>query len=248
MNEVFKLIDINQNELINKQELKLGCRKLGLNPNDDEIDTLFNSFKENVGSNALTKEEFYDLINYKYRNDLVQPAMMLETLKDEIDILDFNKSGYLTKDQIRNLYGRMDLQISEAELEGFIEEIGDKDLEKVEEDTFVSFIIGKTEKFKNPFVGRAVVKLRGAYSPGLADLINSFNNMPENYFRSFTEDLYLEGEHRPCSQIEPKLSSSKLYYTNIFPRIKSGALKFKGKTPAISEVRQRPLTTRAIST
>lgn len=232
---MFKLIDINQNELINKQELKLGCRKLGLNPNDDEIDTLFNSFKESVGANALTKQEFYDLINYKYRNDLVQPAMMLETLQDEIDVLDFNKSGYLTKELIRNLYQRMELQISEAELEGFIEEIGDRELERVEEDTFVSFIVGKTQRFQNPFVGRAVVKLRGAYSPGLADLINSFNNMPENYFRSFTEDLFLEGENRPSSQIEPRMSSSKLYYTNIFPRIK-GSSKFRGKIPKVSEV------------
>lgn len=35
--DVFNLVDINQNGAINKQELKLGCKKLGLNLNDDEV-------------------------------------------------------------------------------------------------------------------------------------------------------------------------------------------------------------------
>lgn len=233
---VFKLIDINQNDLINKQELKLGCRKLGLNPNDEEIENLFNSFKEHNGSNALTKVEFKNLISYKYRNDLVKPAMMLESLKDEIEMLDVYKTGYLNREQIRNLYERMGLQISEAELDGYIEEIGDEETQRVEEDLFVRFVISNKQKFGNPQVGRAVVKLRGAYSPGLADLINSFNNMPENYFRCFTEDLFLKGENWPACQLEPKLAKSNVYYTNVFPPVKNGSSRLRRNKVQVSDV------------
>lgn len=77
-------MDINQNGSINKQELKLGCKKLGLNLNDEEVNQLFDSFKGDDGSQNLNKKEFAELIGYKFRNDLVKPAMVIDRLRTEI--------------------------------------------------------------------------------------------------------------------------------------------------------------------
>lgn len=77
-------MDINQNGSINKQELKLGCKKLGLNLNDEEVNQLFDSFKGDDGSQNLNKKEFAELIGYKFRNDLVKPATVIDRLRTEI--------------------------------------------------------------------------------------------------------------------------------------------------------------------
>lgn len=123
--DVFRLVDINQNGSINKQELKLGCKKLGLNLNDEEVAQLFDSFKGNDGSQNLSKQEFADLIGYKFRNDLVKPATVIDRLRTEIQAIDIDGSGTLNGDQIMNLYSRMGVEITESEVSDLIEEIGD---------------------------------------------------------------------------------------------------------------------------
>jgi hypothetical protein len=52
--------------------------------NDEEINNLFESFKHRDGAQTLNKQEFTDLIGYKFRNDLVKPATMIDRLKTEI--------------------------------------------------------------------------------------------------------------------------------------------------------------------
>lgn len=218
--QVFNLVDINQNGVINRQELKLGCKKLGLNMNDKEINDLFESFKHKDGAQTLNKQEFTDLIGYKFRNDLIKPATMMNKLKTEIGIIDVNGSGFLNVDQLDNLYKRMGLEASEEEIEGIIEEIGDQESGEVFEDKLLHAVIGKDQRFKNPEMNKAMIKLRGASSPSLGEFINSFANMPENFFLSFTDTLMLYGQNLPASVVAPKLSASGFYYTNLYPPLK----------------------------
>ena len=65
-----------------------------------------------------------------------------------------------------------------------------------------------------------MIKLRGAFSPNLGEFINSFANMPENYFLSFTESQLLLGENLPSSGLAPELAPTSFYYTNLFPPLK----------------------------
>jgi len=191
--QVFNLVDINQNQAINRQELKLGCKKLGLNLNDEEINGLFESFKHHDGAQTLNKQEFNDLIGYKFRNDLVKPATVIDRLKTEIQIVDVDSTGFLTEEQLKNLYQRMGLSISDDEINGIISEIGDEKSGEVYEDKLLHAVIGKDQRFKSSGMNRAMIKLRGASSPSLGEFINSFANMPENFFLSFTETLLLYG-------------------------------------------------------
>jgi hypothetical protein len=87
----------------------------------------------------------------------------------------------------------MGLQASDEEIEGIIEEIGDHDTKEVYEDKLLHSVIGKDKRFANPGMNRAMIKLRGASSPSLGEFINSFANMPENFFLSFTDTLMLYG-------------------------------------------------------
>jgi Ca2+-binding EF-hand superfamily protein len=218
---VFQLVDINQSGCINKQELKMGCKKLGLNLNDDEVNNLFESFKSKDGQQSLNKNEFIDLIGYKFRNDLVKPATVIDRLKTEISIVDIHGTGFLDSNQLTNLYNRMGLTISDDEVQGIIAEIGDAKTEEVLEDKLLQAVIGKDLRFRSKEMNRAMIKLRGASSPSLGEFINSFANMPENYFLSFTETLQLYGQNLPTSSIAPILSNSGFYYTNLFPPLNS---------------------------
>ena len=214
--QVFNLVDINQNGAINKQELKLGCKKLGLNLNDDEISNLFESFKAKDGSQNLNKKEFIDLIGYEFRNELIKPATVIDRLKTEIQIIDIDGTGYLNGDQITNLYTRMGLTVTEEEVKSIIVEIGDQKTSEVQEDKLIHAVIGKDQKFSSQHMNKAMIKLRGASSPTLGEYINSFANMPENYFLSFSETLLLYGRNLPSSAVAPILSGSGFYYTNLF--------------------------------
>jgi hypothetical protein len=119
----------------------------------------------------------------------------------------------------------MGLQATDNEIEGIIEEIGDQESNEVYEDKLLHSVIGKDQRFKSQGMNKAMIKLRGASSPSLGELINSFANMPENYFLSFTETILLYGQNLPTSSVAPKLSSSGFYYTNLYPPIKPASQK-----------------------
>jgi hypothetical protein len=114
----------------------------------------------------------------------------------------------------------MGLTASDKEIEGIIEEIGIEESGEVLEDKLLHAVIGKDQRFKNPHMSKAMIKLRGASSPSLGEFINSFANMPENFFLSFTETLLLYGKNLPTSSMAPTLSPSGFYYTNLFPPMK----------------------------
>jgi hypothetical protein len=59
---------------------------------------LFESFKNRDGSQTLNQKEFADLIGYKFRNDLIKPATVIDKLKTEIGIVDVDGTGFLTGD------------------------------------------------------------------------------------------------------------------------------------------------------
>jgi len=122
---------------------------------------------------------------------LVKPATVIDRLRTEIQAIDIDGSGTLNADQIMNLYTRMGVSITEEEVGDLLEEIGDRENNLVYEDNLFRAVIGKDLRFKSHGMNKAMIKLRGASSPSLGEFINSFSNMPENYFLSFTETLML---------------------------------------------------------
>ena len=67
-------------------------------------------------------------------------------------------------------------------------------------------------------LGNALVKIRSSLQTNLSDQYNSFKFMPNNYFQSFTEEIYLESaSHLPTSTLKPSLGDSKFYYNNLYP-------------------------------
>jgi len=95
LKDVFKLTDVNKNNTVDKNELKLCLRRLGFNMDVAELDTLFNAFKGNQES--LHFEEFKDLVESKFFKDIVEPGMISETLKIEISKMDLSRSGFLNR-------------------------------------------------------------------------------------------------------------------------------------------------------
>lgn len=143
-----------------------------------------------------------------------------------------------------NLYTRMGVSITEEEVGDLIDEIGDPENSQVYEDNLLRAVIGKDLRFKTQGMNKAMIKLRGASSPSLGEFINSFSNMPENYFLSFTETLVLYSQNLPTSTIQPLISSSAFYYTNLYPPTNSAnQTALEAKNPEFKNFQNHNLST-----
>lgn len=101
LKDVFKAVDVqNKNGRIEKTELQMCLRRLGLNLNQTEQDTLFNTFKES-DEGSLNFEEFKCLVQSKVALDLVKPAVIADKLSHQISSIDVTRTGFLRENQIQ---------------------------------------------------------------------------------------------------------------------------------------------------
>ena len=97
-------------------------------------------------------------------------------------------------------------------------------------------MVHKKDRFRNPLALESILKLRSAYSPSIAEVVNSFVNMPEHYFRSFSEDFLSKKENLPSSFLGPKRSETGVYYKDIFPPVQDNT-KVNKKATKLEKVK-----------
>ena len=97
---VFNDLDLQGKSTITSQQLMQGCKHLGLNKSQFEIDQLFNDFKAR-DSQALSKPDFFRLIKHEFSKDIVHERVIKERLLPILDKADPFKSNELSDDQIK---------------------------------------------------------------------------------------------------------------------------------------------------
>ena len=97
-------------------------------------------------------------------------------------------------------------------------------------------MVHKKDRFRNPLALESILKLRSAYSPSIAEVVNSYVNMPEHYFRSFSEELFSHKENLPSQFLAPKRSQTGVYFKDIFPPVQDNT-QLKKKTSKLEKVK-----------
>lgn len=108
--------------------------------------------------------------------------------------------------------------MSRAEVADLMDEIGSNNLGEVsQQDLYHRVMAAKDHEFQSTRGHRAVLKLRSACAPTLAEVFNSFVSVPQNYFLSFSEELFAKQKNLPSQGLKPQLSKSGIYYQGVLP-------------------------------
>jgi len=107
------------------------------------------------------------------------------------------------------------VKITEEEIEAIFQELDYTSETPIPLDDFYKLATQKNTDFKKIDAQKSIFRLRAAYSPSIGELVNSYNNMPENYFGSFSEKLYSQCSNLPSAFLRPTLSPSGIYYLDI---------------------------------
>ena len=123
LKEAFRVIDTDNNGLINLKELGTAMRAFGFELNDIELQDLMKEYDKD-GNNSLDLSEFIDLMNKK-REEQKEEKDHFETFQ----LLDINDDGYLSIKNLKLLFENIGLDVDDEMLDGFFQ-YADKDNDK----------------------------------------------------------------------------------------------------------------------
>ena len=123
LKEAFRVIDTDNNGLINLKELGTAMRAFGFELNDSELQDLMKEYDKD-GNNSLDLSEFIDLMNKK-REEQKEEKDHFETFQ----LLDINDDGYLNIKNLKLLFENIGLDVDDEMLDGFFQ-YADKDNDK----------------------------------------------------------------------------------------------------------------------
>lgn len=134
-NKVFDLnCPSNGKEMLDSDQLKTAMRAMGFEPRADEIKSLLKKFANKSGK--VNRAGFHKIMSHKIGST---PGFSDTTSKDQIsrvfDLLDLDKTGKITLDNLRSISKELNEDITDEELQEMIEEAdkdGDKQIDKDE--------------------------------------------------------------------------------------------------------------------
>lgn len=137
INDVFDVIDENQNGSIDISELARGLRGLGLNPTNAEIKELMEKYDAN-GTRSLDREEFTHL----FIDCLSSFSTTEDLLRDQFKKLDTNNDGFITAEELKKLLLYGEEKLSEEEADSIIVEFDKNRDGRISLEEFLEGVIG----------------------------------------------------------------------------------------------------------
>ena len=132
--EAFRVVDKDNNGLINLKELGTAMLALGFELNDIELEDLMKEYDKD-GNDSLDLTEFIDLMNKKF-DERRQDQDLLETFQ----LLDINDDGYLSRGTLKLLFEYLGLDIDDETLDGFFQYSNKDNDNKIKLAEFMNFM------------------------------------------------------------------------------------------------------------
>jgi len=103
LKQVFKLVANNNTNVdsIDRRQLKICSKKLGLNMNAAELDSLFDNFKGEGAGEELKFEPFKRLIEFKFVSSLINRGELADKIQKAIQDVTSTRDGFIKKNQIQ---------------------------------------------------------------------------------------------------------------------------------------------------
>ena len=137
LKEAFRLIDKDNNGLINLKEFGTAMRAFGFELNDIELQDLMKEYDKD-GNTSLDISEFIDLMKKK-KEEQKEDQDYFETFQ----LLDINDDGYLSRKNLKLLFENIALDIDDDMLDGFFQYVDKDNDKKINLEEFMNFMTEK---------------------------------------------------------------------------------------------------------
>jgi calmodulin len=137
--DVFKIIDENNNGTIDIEELGKGLRCLGLNPTNSDLKNLLEQFDKN-NDKVLNLDEFSSLY-VKYTQTF---SSVEDDLAEEFKKLDVNGDGFIDVEELKKVLTFGDEKLSEEEVADVIKEFDANGDGKITLEEFIHGVLSKS--------------------------------------------------------------------------------------------------------
>jgi Ca2+-binding EF-hand superfamily protein len=220
---VFAELDLEQKNALSKYQVSLGCKYLGLNLSEGEIENLFNKYKHR-DSAFMDVKGFSRLIKFEYFKDISKDRLVHDKFQEYCKLIDPRETRRINAAQLRALYSKLGSIPTESEINSIMINCDPLKSDQKDGDTTISLDklsnlvthLSPVFNTDNDELINALVKIRSSLSLNVADQFQGFKYMPRNYVSSFSEDLYMNGNQNiPTSGLRPVLSDTKSYYVNL---------------------------------
>merc|ERR1712092_4646 len=139
----FDLFDTKKQEFLSADDLGDIMRAMGFRPTEEELKELLIEIDED-GSGEIEFGEFCQLCATFLVEDPDMETMKRE-LKDAFRIYDKEGLGYITNETLRSLIGELLAPLSDAELDGIIDELDEDGSGTMDFDEFCEMMMTKPE-------------------------------------------------------------------------------------------------------
>jgi Ca2+-binding EF-hand superfamily protein len=245
---VFAELDLEQKNALTKYQVGLGCKYLGLNLSEGEVERLFNQYKHR-DSVFMDVKGFSRLVKYEYFKDISKDRLVADRLKELLKYVDPRGVRRINETQLRYLFTKLGVLPTEGEIRAILNECDMIRHEQKELDQTISLdkltglvthISPVLNSDKEDLIN-GLIKIRSNLYLNVADQFQSFKYMPRNYVSSFSEDLFLNGgQHLPTSVFRPQLSDTKQFYTNLFSPSTTAEVPVQAKIPKFLRATRHP--------
>lgn len=239
IDQVYSDIDIEQKNAINKNQLEQGCKYLGLNLSQKEVDTLFSKYKHRDAA-FMDRNGFSRLVKYEYCKEISKDRIVQDRLEELMPHVDPHRKGRISQDQLRFLFSKINSVPTPGELDALMKACED-DVAAADKDKDYS-ATANVQKLthlvchadlqflpEKEDLNNGIVKIRSKMYSNISEQYNGFKFMPSNYVSSFSEDMYQTNSKRwPTSTLRPQLADCRSYYTNLSPPT-SGEVRLQQK-------------------
>lgn len=128
---------------------------------------------------TIDRSEFLNIMLPKFKEEVLKYEQNMEDLRRLFQESDLDHSNYLTKDELKLALLKLQLDLTDVQLDDILREIDLDGNDHIDIDEFIAFLsIADQIKFKNPQAKTSVIKLRHARKLHAMDFFNSFKNLP----------------------------------------------------------------------
>jgi Ca2+-binding EF-hand superfamily protein len=137
---VFKGVTQKDPHAINRLELETGCKHIGLNLTNNEVDLLFQTFKKE-GKDSLDLEDFTRLVEHKYSKDIMKSNIAAGRLEEHLEWADPYRTNQLKQNQIVFIFQRLNQTPTQQELGSLFAYLRQSNQGTVDRDDFFQAVI-----------------------------------------------------------------------------------------------------------
>jgi Ca2+-binding EF-hand superfamily protein len=236
---VFAELDLEQKNALNKFQVGQGCKYLGLNLSEAEVERLFNQYKHR-DSVFMDVKGFSRLVKYEYFKDISKDRLVADRLNEVIRLVDPRGVRRINETQLRALFSKLGAIPTDLEVKAILSECDmirsdQKDLDHTINLDKLSNLVTHISPIFNTEredLINGLIKIRSNLYLNVSDQFQGFKFMPRNYVASFSDDLYMNGnQNLPTSVFKPILADTKSYYVNLFSPSTTSDAPLQNKIP-----------------